>query len=169
MERSTLFGAVRERYLLLWGSNAVSGLQSAVGPATSFRAEGPILRAGPRGKETARFRDGIWYHRKTGAYFHLLWTESGTLVRLEDSATGETHVVGTFDMIGVLRNVVYADREYSRPVVSFDEQTGLWSVPHSDRQWPEAVLLPVPPATWPLELIMQPAAATMARPLLTTN
>ncbi len=169
MEKSTFFGAARERYLLLWGSNAISGLQSAVGPATTFRAEGPTLRAGPRGKETARFHDGVWHHRKTGAYFHLLWTEAATLVRLEDSATGERLVIGTFEMIGVLRNVIYADREYSRPVVSYDELSGLWTVPHHERQWPEVVLMPVPPASWPLEVFMQPSSETLARPMLTTN
>ncbi|HEY4308607.1 MAG TPA: hypothetical protein VGN12_04060 [Pirellulales bacterium] len=146
---------VRERFLVLWGGNTVSGLKCAIGPATTFRSVGSILRLGPRWQEAARFRDGQWHSRKTGGRFQYLWTETPSLLRLENPATGQSMTVGTYDMIGVLRNTIYAERENSRPVVMLDERTGLWHTVDDDRRWPELTVQPVTQPAWPVDILAQ--------------
>ncbi len=153
---------VRERFLLMWGGNTISGLQCAIGPATSFRSVGPSLRLGPRGQEAARFRDGQWMSRKTGGRFQYLWTEAPLILRLENPIAGQSLTIGTFGMIGVLRNTIFAERENSRAVATLDERTGLWQTAGDDRKWPELSLQPVTSTPWPADILAHLPKANIA-------
>jgi hypothetical protein len=149
----------------MWGKNAVCGLQCALGPATSFRSVGASLRLGPRGKEAVRFRDGLWLSRKTGGRFQCLWTEIPSLVRLEDPLARQSITLGTFDMIGIFGNTIYAERENSRAVATLDEKTGLWRTPHDNRNWPELTLqAAINLSDWPAEILAQLPASTLSFP-----
>ena len=159
---STTGKRVREQFLLMWGGNTISGLQCAIGPATSFRSVGPSLRLGPRGQEAARFRDGQWMSRKTGGRFQYLWTEATSLLRLENPLTRQSLTLGTFGMIGVLRNTIFAERENSRQVAMLDERTGLWHTGSDERKWPELTLQPVSSTPWPAEILSHLPAASIA-------
>jgi hypothetical protein len=139
-------GQARERFLLMWAANPADGSQTVIGPATIFRAVGPSLRLGPRGLETAHFRNGLWRRRKIGGRFSLLWTEAVTEVRFEDPSTGSNLVVGPFEMVGFVCNTIYVDRERSRPVACLDESTGKWRSCADGSLWPEVVLEPTPRA-----------------------
>lgn len=164
MQNITPSGAtrVRERFFVMWGKNAVCGLQCALGPATTFRSVGTSLRIGPRGKEAARLRDGLWLNRKTGGRFQCLWTEIPALVRLEDPLAGHSITLGTFDMIGVLSNTIYAERENSRAIATLDEKTGLWHTPQDDRRWPElTVQAAINVGDWHAEVLAQLPSSTM--------
>jgi hypothetical protein len=120
------------------------------------------MRLGPRGKEAVRFRDGLWLSRKTGGRFECLWTEVPSLVRLEDPISRQSITLGTFDMIGVLCNTIYAERENSRAVATLDEKTGLWHTSKDDRKWPELIVqAAVNLGDWPAELLAQLPASSM--------
>jgi hypothetical protein len=140
----------------MWGTNAATGMQIPIGPATVFRAVGPSLRLGPRGKEAVLFHNGLWVRRKVGGRFPMLWTEVSAALRLENPTTGAFQALGTVDMIGVVRNVIYADRENSRPVAILDENSGLWRASNDDQGWPELVILPVAAPNWSIELLENP-------------
>jgi hypothetical protein len=165
-DESTASRGTRERFLLMWGTNAATGMQTPIGPATVFRAVGPSLRLGPRGKEAALFHNGLWVRRKIGGRFPMLWTEVSTALRMENPMTGAFQALGTVDMIGVVRNVIYADRENSRPVAILDENTGLWRSNNDGQHWPELVILPVAAPNWSIELLENPPEAFLpaARP-----
>ncbi|HVU87802.1 MAG TPA: hypothetical protein VHD36_10815 [Pirellulales bacterium] len=132
----------RERYLVMWGGNVVCGLQCAVGPAQSFRSVGPSLRLGPRGQEAARYRDGLWINRKTGGRFPCLWIETASLLRLENPLNGQSLTLGTFGMIGVMGNTVYAERENSHAVATLNERSGLWETCRDQRAWSDLTVQP---------------------------
>lgn len=131
----------REFYLLIWAANPKTGAQGVVGPATSFRAVGPSLRA-PQGRELAHFRDGIWRRRKIGGEFSLLWTEEITSLQFEDPYAGTNHVAGPFEMVGIVCDTIYADVEYSRPIACLDPATGKWRSSIDGTLWPEIVFTP---------------------------
>lgn len=137
--------SARERFLIVWGKNQVGGLQCAFGPATTFRSVGPSLRLGSHGEEVARFYDGLWINVRTGGCFPCLWTETSSLLGLENPTTNQSLTLGTFAMIGVMGNTVYVERENSRAVATLDERGGFWRTSQDERKWPDLTLRPASP------------------------
>ncbi|HEY1602212.1 MAG TPA: hypothetical protein VGG64_21600 [Pirellulales bacterium] len=135
---------VRERYLLMWAGNPASGTQTVLGPATVYRAIGSSLRMGPKELEAACFRNNLWCRRKIGGQFSLLWTETPTIVHLEDSSNGQRCALGTFEMVSMICDTLYVDREHSRQMARLDESVGKWRSMSDGTLWPELVLLPAP-------------------------
>ena len=134
----------RQPFLLMWTSNPADGSQSVIGPATAFCAVGGSLRSGPSDQEVAYFRDGLWRRRNILRRFSLIWTEASTLVQLENPSTGETLAIGTFEMVGIVCDMIYVDREHSRPIACLDERSGQWRYSRDGTLWPAVVFLPSP-------------------------
>ena len=134
----------RVPFLLMRTANPADGSESVIGPATVFRAVGGSLRFGPAGQEAAYFRDGLWRRRNIRQRFSLLWTEACTDVRMENTSTGERLEIGTFEMVGIVCDMIYVDREHSQPIACLDETSGQWRYCRDGTLWPEVVLLPCP-------------------------
>ena len=134
----------RDHYLLIWAANPATGTQGVIGPATTFRAVGPSLRAGPQGQEVAHFRDGVWRRRKIGGEFSLLWTEEWTTLHFVDPHAGTSMALDPIEMVGIVGNTIYVDVEYSQPVASLDPATGRWRSNSDGTIWPEVVFAPAP-------------------------
>ncbi len=140
------------RSLLIW-TGAGRGQGSIIGPATSFRLVGPSLRNERTGREVAAYHEGTWFCRPTNRSFSVMWAEHETLVRCQNPATGQTAMFGPFDMIGLVDNMIYVNREHSHGLARLDEATRQWKTLDDKTAWPEIVLLPAPAPAFQLEQI----------------
>jgi len=140
------------RSMLIW-TGAGPGQGSIIGPANSFRFVGASIRDGRGGQEVASFCDGVWFCRPTKRSCSVMWVEHDSTIHFEDPKTGQGTVLGPFDMIGLVDDTIYVNREHSRGVAQLNHETGHWNLLDTGVSWPEIVLKPAPTPPFRLEHI----------------
>jgi len=141
-----------KRSLLIWAT-AGRGQESTIGPASAFRLVGPSMRTDRDDHEAAAYQQGAWYCPTSNRSFGVLWSEYDAVLRFEDPTTGHSAPLGPFDMIGLVDNMLYVNREHSKAAAKLDERTRKWCAIDTGIWWPQIVISPAPPPAFRLEHI----------------
>jgi hypothetical protein len=103
--------------------------------------------------DAAAYLDGAWFCPSSNRSFGVLWAEHDSVLRFEDPATGQSAALGPFDMIGLVDNMLYVNREHSRAVARLDEKTRRWFALDTGIWWPQIIIMPAPAPAFRLEHI----------------
>lgn len=140
MESPSARGGARQNALTMWIGRANDGQPSQLGSATEFRVVGENLCHGADQQIVARYSDGTWHCAVSDHFCTAIWSEARTAIRFENRTTGDRYELGVFEMIGIVGNMVYVEREQSRPIAFLD--AAAWRSLIDSRSWTEVVFLP---------------------------